>query len=149
MVQYGNKRSRLWYFLFACPAGGGPRLGVLSSEILQHRPVHQFLTVGIKPGCFFIKILKQHSLGLDSDFYLKAGLRIRTITLIRIRIRASLSALMRIRIWLITLMRIRILLLTKVRRICDHRSKEPPWLHFEPLKLLNFDFNAETYPASL
>ncbi len=96
---------------------------------------------------FFIKILNQHSLGLDSDFYLNAGLRIRIITLIRIRIRASLSALMRIRIWLITLMRIRNLLLIKVMRICDHWSNDPPWLHFEPLKLLNFDFNGDPVSA--
>ncbi len=52
LYRYVSKRSRLWYFFFACPAGGGPRLGVLSSEILQHRPVHQFLTVGTKPGFF-------------------------------------------------------------------------------------------------
>jgi hypothetical protein len=52
-VQHVSKISRLWYFLFACPAGGGPRLGVLSSEILQHRPVHHFLPVGIKPGFLY------------------------------------------------------------------------------------------------
>ncbi len=59
------------------------------------------------------------------------------------------------------LMRIRILLLIKVMRICDHWSTDRPflslhasilsihglsWLHFEPLKLLNFDFNAGPDP---
>jgi hypothetical protein len=56
--------------------------------------------------------------------------------------------------------RIRILLVIKVMRICDHWSTDPPRLHFEsprphcsvcgppllrfePLKLLNFDFNAD------
>jgi hypothetical protein len=70
-VQHLSKRSRLWYFFFACPAGGGPRLGVLGSEILQHRPVHQFLMVGTKAR-FFNKVLDQHSFyadqGLGSDF---------------------------------------------------------------------------------
>jgi hypothetical protein len=52
--------------------------------------------------------------------------------------------------------------LTKVMQICDHWSPdtpaglhfEPPdlhcgrpWLHFEPLKLLNFYFNADSEPA--
>jgi hypothetical protein len=68
-----------------------------------------------------------------------------------------------VRIKLFTLIRIqiRILLLIKGMRICEHWSTEPrrlhlglqdsivsvhgsPRLHFEPLKLLNFDFNA--YP---
>jgi hypothetical protein len=56
-------------------------------------------------------------------------------------------------------MRIRILLLIKVMQICNHWSLDPqgsilsihasivsvhgsPRLHFEPLKLLNFDVNA-------
>ncbi len=67
-----------------------------------------------------------------------------------------------IRIQLFTLMRIRSLLLTKVMRICDHwvnrpsttplwASTPPLWastaLHFEPLKILNFDINADPDPA--
>ncbi len=52
-----------------------------------------------------------------SSFY--PGLRIR-ITLIRIRSQLS------------SLMRIRIQLLFKVMGICDHRSINPPGLHFEP-----------------
>jgi hypothetical protein len=31
-------------------------------------------------------------------------------------------------------------------RICDFWSKDPPWLHFKPQKLLNFDFNADKDP---
>jgi hypothetical protein len=76
---------------------------------------------------------------------------------LRIRI-----TLMRILIQLFNLMRnrIRIMLLIKKMLICDHRPKGPfgpprqmlnahgpPRLHFEPLKLLNFDFNADPDPA--
>jgi hypothetical protein len=32
-------------------------------------------------------------------------------------------------------------------RICDHWSTEPPRPYFEPLKLLNFDVNADPDPA--
>jgi hypothetical protein len=39
-------------------------------------------------------------------------------------------------------MRIRILLLIKVMRIGSHWSAGLPRLHFEPLKLMGFDFNA-------
>jgi hypothetical protein len=66
IVQNVSKRSRLWYFFFACPAGGGPRLGVLGSEILQHRPVHQFLMVGTKAR-FFNKVLDHHSFYKDQS----------------------------------------------------------------------------------
>jgi hypothetical protein len=59
------------------------------------------------------------------------GLRIR-ITLMRIRI---------------ALMRIRILILIKVMRICYFWSIGPPEICFEPLKLLNFDLNADSSPA--
>jgi hypothetical protein len=63
----------------------------------------------------------------------------------------------RVRIQLFTLKRIRILLI-KVMQICDHCYQElyfeppglyceRPWLHFEPLKLLNFNFNADSEPA--
>jgi hypothetical protein len=34
--------------------------------------------------------------------------------------------------------RVRILLLIKVMRICDHWSKDPSGLHFEPLKAPEF-----------
>jgi hypothetical protein len=79
------------------------------------------------------------------------GLRIR-ITLIKIRSR----------IQLFTEMLIRIRILIKVMIICDCWSTEgsifslhgsivcalcPPRLHFEPLELLNFDFNADPDPA--
>jgi hypothetical protein len=67
---------------------------------------------------------------------------------------------MRIPIQLFTLMRIHILLLNKVMRICAtglqtiqgfilslHASivsvHGPPRLDYEPIKLLNFDFNAD------
>ncbi len=50
----------------------------------------------------------------------------------RIKIHAS-DYLTRIRICLFTLKRIRILI--KVMRICDHWSKDPPGLYFEPLHL--------------
>jgi hypothetical protein len=60
--------------------------------------------------------------------------------------------------------RIQILLLIKVIRICAHWSTNPPglrfepprlfvsvqcpaWIHVEPLKLLNFDFDADPEPA--
>jgi hypothetical protein len=81
------------------------------------------------------------------------------------RIRIQLFTLMRIRIQLFTLMGIGILLLIKVMRICNNysslqtlqdsilrlqtsivRVNGPPRLHFEPLKLLNFDFNANADP---
>ncbi len=67
-----------------------------------------------------------------------------------------------VRIWikLFTLMWIRILLLIKGMWICEHCHTEPPhlpsWaststapprLHFEPVKLLNFDFNEDPDPA--
>ncbi len=66
---------------------------------------------------------------------------------------------MRIRTWLFTLMRIRILLRIKVmpnlRPLVYRPSRAPfmsvrglPWLHFAPLNLLNFDFNASSDPAS-
>jgi hypothetical protein len=59
-------------------------------------------------------------------------------------------------------MRIRILLLIKVMRISDHWSTdppmhhlyptrlycEPPWINFEPLKLLNFDLDLDPDPAN-
>jgi hypothetical protein len=32
-------------------------------------------------------------------------------------------------------------------KICDHWSTDPPWLHFEPLQLLNFDFSAVLDPV--
>jgi hypothetical protein len=61
------------------------------------------------------------------------------------RIRFSLLTWMGIRIRLFTLMQF----LIKVMQICDHCSKDPPRLHFEPLwpprlhfepqQLLNFD----------
>jgi hypothetical protein len=72
----------------------------------------------------------------------------------QIRIRSQLFFLMRI--W------IRILLLIKVFEICDHWSTDPSGLHIEPpglhtckrprlfiepLKLLNFNFNAGPDPA--
>jgi hypothetical protein len=80
-------------------------------------------------------------------------LLIRIITLIRIRIQ------------LFTLMRIRIQLLFKVMGFCDHESIDHPGLQFdapglhrnpalhgsiltfEPLKLWNFDLNADPYLA--
>ncbi len=75
----------------------------------------------------------------------------------RLRIRITL---MQIRIQLFTLIRTWILLVIKVMRICDHWSAEPPRLDlepshldyerprpskapFEPLQLLNFEFNAD------
>ncbi len=70
---------------------------------------------------------------------------------------------MPIRILLVTLMRIRIririkiLRLIKVMQICNHWSilsphpslvsvHDPPWLNFEPLKLMKFDLNADPDP---
>jgi hypothetical protein len=64
----------------------------------------------------------------------------------------------------ITLMRIRILILIEVLEICDHWSADSPGLHFEPpgfnceytrpstvffdpLQLLNLDFNTDLNPA--
>ncbi len=71
--------------------------------------------------------------------------------------------LMRMWIQLFTLMQIRIRILIKVRGICDYWTVElqglyfkpspfvsvhiPPRLFFEPLNLLNVDFNADLYAA--
>ncbi len=74
---------------------------------------------------------------------------------------AFYGTFMRIRNQLFTSMRIRILLLIKVMEICDHWSVDRPGLHFEPpslnfeppgfyykpLKILNFEFNADPDPA--
>jgi hypothetical protein len=75
------------------------------------------------------------------------------------RIQIQLFTFMRIRIQPVNLMLNRILLLIKVMGICDHWSIEPPgpyfWspfvslhgpsrLYFEPLKLLNFIFTADS-----
>jgi hypothetical protein len=51
---------------------------------------------------------------------------------------------MRIRIRLFTFIWIQILLLIKVMQIGNHWSTDPPGLHFEPLKLLNVYFNADS-----
>jgi hypothetical protein len=96
---------------------------------------------------------------------MRIRIRIYLFILLRIRAWVSLFILTRIRIRLFTLMGIwiRILLLIKVMRICDHWSKDPPRLHFEPprlrcerplpsialpepLEILNFSFNADLYP---
>ncbi len=67
-----------------------------------------------------------------------------------LRIRASLSceigkkiSLLRIRIRFFTLLRVRIPLLFKVMRICVRWSKDPLGSILDPLKLLNFDLNAD------
>jgi hypothetical protein len=44
-------------------------------------------------------------------------------------------------------MRIRILLLIKAMEICNHWSVDPPRHYFEPLKLLDFDFNTGPDPS--
>ncbi len=80
----------------------------------------------------------------------------------RIQIRIPLFTLMRIRVQIFTFMQILILLLVKVTRIWDQWSTDPPEfhfepsilhckrprLHFEPLKLFNFDINTDSDPAS-
>ncbi len=64
--------------------------------------------------------------------------------LMLIRIRIQLFTLMRIRNKLFTLMRIRI----RTRSDASIVSvQSPPHGYFLPLKLLNFDFNADTDPA--
>ncbi len=105
---------------------------------------------------------------LDNGVYrspYQSGFRIR-MTLMRIRIWIQLFTSMQIRIQIFVSMRIRfrILLLIEVMRICDHTCLQnlqgsifrlhastvsfhgPPKLHFENLKFLSFDFNAEPDP---
>ncbi len=84
------------------------------------------------------------------------GVRRSVLSNSRLRIRINS---MRIRILFLPLLLL--LILIKVMRIWDYWSADPPglyfepplihgplWLHFEPLMLMNFDFNAGPDPAS-